>query len=97
MKTISETVKTLAETGNGNSVEILLKLFSWVLQLLVTANVLSSPILFTVMVVAIPSSETSVLTRTTRRHIPEYCILRPKGISNFGEYIPATRDETGSP
>jgi hypothetical protein len=46
-----------------------------VLQLLVTANVLSSLILVTVMMEAIRSSETYVLTRTTRRHIPEDGIL----------------------
>jgi hypothetical protein len=43
-----------------------------VLQLLVTANVVpSSPILVTLMVEAIRSSETSALTRATRRNIPE--------------------------
>jgi hypothetical protein len=39
---------------------------------LVTANVVpSSPILVTLMLTAIRSSETSVLTRATRRNIPE--------------------------
>jgi hypothetical protein len=36
-------------------------------RLLITANVLSSPILVTLMMDAIRSSETSVLTRATRR------------------------------
>jgi hypothetical protein len=45
-------------------------------QLLVTANVVpSSLILFTLMMEAICSSETSILTRTTPRHIPEEGIL----------------------
>jgi hypothetical protein len=42
-----------------------------VLRLLVTANVPSSPILVTHMMEALSSSETSVLTRTTQRNIPE--------------------------
>jgi hypothetical protein len=43
-----------------------------VLQVLVTANVVpSSLILFTLMMEALLSSETLVLTRVTLRHIPE--------------------------
>jgi hypothetical protein len=41
------------------------------LRLLVTANVLSSQILVTLMVEAIRSSETSIITRATWRNIPE--------------------------
>jgi hypothetical protein len=43
-----------------------------VLQLLVTADVVPSPlILFTLMMDAIRSSEMSILTRTTRHNIPQ--------------------------
>jgi hypothetical protein len=61
---IDELGTTLAVTNN-------------VLRLLVTASlVTSSPILVTLMMEAICSSETEVLTRATRRHIPEGGILQ---------------------
>jgi hypothetical protein len=44
-------------------------------KMLVTANALSSPILVTLMMGAIRSSETSVFTRATRRTIPDDGIL----------------------
>jgi hypothetical protein len=52
-----------------------------VLRLLVTDNVHSSLILVTLMMQAIGSFETSVLTRATQRSIPEDAILRERNIA----------------
>jgi hypothetical protein len=49
-------------------------------RLLVTANVLPSSPIFVTLLEALTSSDTSVLTRVTRRNVPENIILYIKAV-----------------
>jgi hypothetical protein len=56
-------------------------------RLLITANVVpSSLILVTLMMEALSSFETSVLTRAARRNVPEYGILQSHRHENLKSY-----------
>jgi hypothetical protein len=59
-------------------------------RLLITVNFPSSPILVTLRMEALISPETSVLTRTTRRNIPEDDVLHSHRLENFKSYIALT-------
>jgi hypothetical protein len=72
---------TLAVTSKRNTLH----------RLPVTANVFpSSPILVILTMEVLRFSETSVLTRTTRRHIPEDDILHSHRRENLKSYIALT-------
>jgi hypothetical protein len=81
---IGELGTTLAATNNRNTLRRN------------TANVPSSPILAILMMKAIHSNETSILTRATTRNVSEDCIIHNDRCKNCISYIQEMKNITAN-
>jgi hypothetical protein len=79
VKTVGELGKTSAASSNRSTLRLLL--------LLLTAKVVHSSLIVSLMMETIRSSETPVLTTATKLANPEHDILHSQRLENFKSYI----------
>jgi hypothetical protein len=91
LQELSASIIRVTRNGElGTTLAVMVYLRS-VRRLLVTTNIVpSSTILVTLIMEALRSSETSVLTRATRRYIPKYGILHSRRRENLKSCIALT-------
>jgi hypothetical protein len=71
-----------------SSLVVILMFLRCVLQLLVTAKLVPSALIFSTLMMAIRSCETAVLTKATRWHIPEDSIIHVTVVRSGRNIVP---------